>query len=457
MDTTNYLSISTGGIETIVFNEIQNEFGLYWGSVDSFNTIEFFNGSTLVASFTGSDLSPTLSGGAQETFASAGYVEFTGLSPFNEVVFQSKQSFEIDNISAGFISPTSGPPLDPLAGTLTATDPHIGDTLTASVTGTATIEYNGSTTLPANVDVSSLIAASAVSFDTATSDGGPEVLNWVYNPGTAVDFLGPGDTLTITYIAQINDGSGSVGSQPLTITIVGDIGAHTIASGAALELGNSVESGVTFLGSTGILTLDDPSSFSGSISGFSGNGTLAGSDQIDLKGINYNSSAFSESYNSATETLSVSDGTNSAILHFNGTYSSANFSFVSDGSDGTIVYDPPAPSRPDAIANLSQNSATATNTTIVASVPNETLIGNGNGDSFVFNFAGVGHDTVSNFNPEIDSLLFSSALFATTQAILDATHDDGHGNAVVALDAHDTITLAGVLKAALNPADFHLV
>jgi hypothetical protein len=233
----------------------------------------------------------------------------------------------------------------------------------------------------------------------------------------------------------------------LTITIVGDSGALTVANGGALELGNSVQSGVTFLGSTGILSLDDPSSFSGSISGFGGNGTLTGSDQIDLKGIHYNSGAFSESYNSAADTLSVSDGTNSAILHFNGTYSSANFNFMSDGSSGTIVYDPPVPPV--------QTPATATNTT-VASVPNETLIGNGNSDAFVFNFAGVGHDTVSNFHPETDLLLFSSALFATTQAILDATHDDGHGNSVIALDAHDTITLAGVLKANLHSADFHL-
>jgi VCBS repeat-containing protein len=448
LDTTNYLSVGSDGTETITFNEIQNAFGQYWGSIDLFNTIKFFDGATLVASYTGADLSPLVGNY---------YVQFSGLSPFDKVVLQSAQAFEIENISAGFIPSTSGQHLQPLEGTLTATDAHIGDALTASVPGPATIEYNGSTALPANIDVSSLIAASAVSFDTVTTNGGPEILNWVYNPGTSVDFLKPGDTLTISYIAQVNDGAGNVGSQPLTITIVGDSGALTIANGAALELANSVESGVTFHGSTGMLTLDNSSTFTGLITEFSGNGTLAGSDQIDLKDINYNSSAFSESFNSASNTLSVSDGTNSATLHFNGSYASANFNFVSDGSDGTIVYDPPVSSRPDVIANVAQTPGTATNTTIVASVPNETLTGNGHGDAFVFNFAGVGRDTVSNFHPEIDTLRFSSAMFATTQAILNATHDDGHGNTVIALDAHDTITMAGVLKANLSPVDFHLV
>lgn len=457
LDTSNYLSVCTTGTETISFNQIENTFGLYWGSVEALNSIAFYDGSTLVGSYTGSDLSPLVADGNDFSFASAGYVQFTNLPSFNTVVLQSAlTTLEVDNISAGFLSPTGGTPLGSVTGTLTATDAHIGDTLTASVLGAATVEYNGSTSLPADADVSSLIAVSAISFDSVTTNGGPEVLSWSYNPGAAVDFLNPGDTLTITYIAQINDGSGSVGSQPLTITLVGDSGALTVASGGALEVSNSVESGITFLAPTGTLTLDNPSGFTGSISGFSGNGTLAGSDQIDLKGIDYNSSSFSEHFDSASGTLSVSDGTTTAALHFNGSYVSANFDFVSDGDGGTILYDPPVPAVPASGQSVAQTSGTATNNTIVASAPNEALTGNGNGDTFVFNFAGVGRDFVDNFHPEMDVLQFSSGLFATTQAILNATHNDGHGNAVIAIDAHDTITLAGIVKAQLSPVDFHL-
>ena len=39
--------------------------------------------------------------------------------------------------------------------------------------------------------------------------------------------------------------------------------------------------------------------------------------------------------------LTVTNGTQSAALDFNGSYTLANFKFASDGKGGTIVYDPP--------------------------------------------------------------------------------------------------------------------
>lgn len=457
VDTTNYLSVI--GTETIHFDQIENAFGLYWGSIDPFNEIQFFNGATLVATFTGADLSPPFGNH---------YVQFFGLGSFDTVVLQSRQAFEIENMSAGFITPPGTQPLEPREGTLTATDAHVGDTLTGSVTGPATITYNGSTTLPANVDVSGLIAASAVSFDTVTTNGGPEILHWVYNPGVGVDFLKAGDTLTITYVAQVDDGSGSAGSQPLTITVVGDSGTHSIADGAPLELSGSAGPGenVTFQGPTGTLAIDDASHFAAVINGFTGNGSLEGSDQIDLKDIDFNSASFSKSFDSATETLSLSDGANSALLHFNGSYSAANFNFVSDGNGGTIVYDPPV-AVPNANAAASGTAGTAVSHTLVATVPNETLTSQDGSMAFVFDFNGIGDATVRNFHSETDMLQFDASMFATVQAILAATHDDGHGNAVISLgsqdidgqthDAHGTITLEGVLKATLSLADFHIV
>jgi len=162
-----------------------------------------------------------------------------------------------------------------------------------------------------------------------------------------------------------------------------------------------------------------------------------------LKDINYSSGSFSESYNPTNDTLSMSDGTNSTVLHFTGTYQAANFSFQSDGNGGTVVYDPPVPSNPSA------------SSTVVATAPNQTLTGNAASDTFAFNFANIGHATVTDFHPTTDTLQFNSQLFANVQAALNATHDDGHGNTIVALDAHDTITLSGVLKAQLHANDFH--
>ena len=103
-DTTKYLSIGANATETITFASEKNVFGLYWGSVDSYNTIKFYDGTTLVASYTGADISPLLSTGNQGSFASNGYVEFQGLHSFNKVVLGStSNAFEIDNISAGSV------------------------------------------------------------------------------------------------------------------------------------------------------------------------------------------------------------------------------------------------------------------------------------------------------------------------------------------------------------------
>ena len=120
-------------------------------------------------------------------------------------------------------------------------------------------------------------------------------------------------------------------------SLSGTSGAATIGTGATLELAAADSASVTFQGSTGSLILSDPSAFTGEILGFTGNGTLSGSDQIDLEGINY--STAHESY--ANGVLTVTDGTETVTLDFGGSYKRANFRLASDGSGGTIVYDPP--------------------------------------------------------------------------------------------------------------------
>ncbi|MGB9114621.1 MAG: hypothetical protein WCC91_04955, partial [Bradyrhizobium sp.] len=139
--------------------------------------------------------------------------------------------------------------------------------------------------------------------------------------GTIGIYAAPGTTLQI--------------SSPLA----GTSGSATIGTGATLELAAADSASVTFSSSTGMLKLDSPSTFSGLIFNFTGNGSLSGSDQIDLKGINFNS--VHDTY--ANGVLTVTDGTHAAALDFNGSYTLANFKFASDGSGGTILYDPPVP------------------------------------------------------------------------------------------------------------------
>jgi VCBS repeat-containing protein len=251
-DTTHYLSVGANGAETISFATEQNAFGLYWGSVDPSNKIEFYHGNTLVASYSGADISPLLASGGQGSFASNGYVEFKDLAPFDKVVLSSAtNSFELDNVSSGYISDSHIHLAEPIIGTMTVHDDDIGDKLTGVVTSPAVIKYNGSTTLPAGVNVDALINPSAITFDTTTSDGKSDTLHWSYNPtGYNLDFLEPGDTLTITFNAQVSDGHVATGNQPLTITLTGT-GSQIINGTAQDDVFDHVGGGVSIFGHGG--------------------------------------------------------------------------------------------------------------------------------------------------------------------------------------------------------------
>jgi hypothetical protein len=91
----------TSGTETIAFNALHNYFGLYWGSIDSFNTISFYNNNALVASYGGAQVTAQANGDQQGDLSNE-FVNFsfTGTDAFNQVVLSSAgRSFEVDNIS----------------------------------------------------------------------------------------------------------------------------------------------------------------------------------------------------------------------------------------------------------------------------------------------------------------------------------------------------------------------
>jgi len=269
-------------------------------------------------------------------------------------------------------------------------------------------------------------------------------------------------SLTNTGTIEVQSGSFTLGS---TSGISGT-GSLKIDAGATLELSSGASSGqtVTFESTTGVLKLDVAQNFHGTIAGFStAGGTEATSDQLDLANINFNSLTTDTFVN---DTLTISDGSNTAVIQFTGTVGS--LTVVADGTEingvagtsGTLIYDPPATGGTPGTAVgpvVAHDPGPAASSTIVASAPNQTLTGNAVSDTFAFNFAGVGNATVTNFNPTTDVLQFNSQLFANLQAALNATHDDGHGNTIVALDAQDTITLNGIIKAQLHASDFHFV
>jgi hypothetical protein len=106
-DTTAFLGVPgpdpslTSGTETISFNAQHNYFGLFWGSIDSYNTISFYDDNVLVGSYGGAQISNPANGD-QSADQTNEYVNFsfTGGDTFDEVVLASDgRSFEVDNLA----------------------------------------------------------------------------------------------------------------------------------------------------------------------------------------------------------------------------------------------------------------------------------------------------------------------------------------------------------------------
>jgi len=87
----------------------------------------------------------------------------------------------------------------------------------------------------------------------------------------------------------------------------------------------------------------------------------------------------------------------------------------------------------------------------------DTLTGGAGADTFAF-APGFGHDTITDFTPGTDILQFDQADFADLQTLLEAI-TDVNCNAVITLDACNTVTLVDVDKATLQNhlSDIHIV
>jgi hypothetical protein len=263
-----------------------------------------------------------------------------------------------------------------------------------------------------------------------------------------------------------SDGSGG--------TLVDDpstSGNVAIDSGKTLDISTASSATVSFtnsVGNTGELVLDSSKDFTGQIAGFAGDGTTANSDLVDLADVNFADvvlakTAYMDNGN-GTGILTLYDANGQALdsLNFVGSYQLANFTIENDGTGHTLIVDPPVANNQSgggqsAGATVMHDPGPMANSTIIASAPGQALTGSDSGDNFVFNFAGVGHTTITYFHPDTDIIQFRNQVFANALAALNATYDDGHGNAVIAIDSHDTITLDGVHKAQLHTSDFHIV
>jgi hypothetical protein len=104
-DTTPYLSVAfpaSSGTETFAAapGSQYNYFGLYWGSIDAYNSLKFFDGNSLLATITGSDVIASGTAlGDQISEGSNRYVNFIFMDQwFDRVEFATTNfAFESDN------------------------------------------------------------------------------------------------------------------------------------------------------------------------------------------------------------------------------------------------------------------------------------------------------------------------------------------------------------------------
>ena len=103
-DTSYYLTVpKDNGSGTAAFQlDMDYDYlGLWWGSVDSYNSIEFFNDNSLVETISGPEaINPSTANGNQLAPATNLYVNFFDLADFDEFRLTSTSyAFEVDNIA----------------------------------------------------------------------------------------------------------------------------------------------------------------------------------------------------------------------------------------------------------------------------------------------------------------------------------------------------------------------
>jgi hypothetical protein len=108
-DTTNYLTVSypsAVGAVTFGFTTPENYFGIYWGSLDNYNSITFLQNHQPIATFSGTAiarLAGLAANGDQQSPSSNRYINFNlGDAFYDEVILSTTDfGFEVDNVAFG--------------------------------------------------------------------------------------------------------------------------------------------------------------------------------------------------------------------------------------------------------------------------------------------------------------------------------------------------------------------
>ena len=168
--------------------------------------------------------------------------------------------------------------------------------------------------------------------------------------------------------------------------------------------------------------------------------------------------------------LTVTDNTNTANLHFTGSFSLGNFKLAADNAGGTIVYDPPIDASSDPVPASTYQNTVAGGAQIVGTTAGNNAVAAGpstiwqDDETFAFKRDFNSHAIVNATSSDtIDSDRFSSVtevhqlqtLLNDGQTIQSLFHAEngGHG-AMMNHGDHDSISLAHVQMPDLHATNF---
>ena len=201
----------------------------------------------------------------------------------------------------------------------------------------------------------------------------------------------------------INKGALDANNATLAVDGAVSCGKATIEGAGQIEFGASSSAEVTFAPQSdgGILKLDDPSAFTGTVSG------LTTGDFIDLTNINFADNP-TMSYSSKTHVLTVTDSVSQVTDTVKLKGVPGSFSAQNDGNGGTLITDSPPPANVVTVSHDHDNFVFAPN------------LGEGSFDHF------DAHSGALDATPS-ESADFAALLAQTHQDVLHPTaHDLSH-------------------------------
>ena len=232
-----------------------------------------------------------------------------------------------DSASATFTETNSGLTQ---SGTLTAVDPDLSDTLTASVLSVAA---SGTTTglVPTNAQLKAMLALTGtpIAADTGTAHN----LAWNFNSvGEAFNYLNTSETLTLTYVVQVDDGHTGTTTQNLVVTVNGSGDPPVISVVVPDSATPSIAETNATLATSGTLTVVDPDmsdSVAPSVVSVTAGGTVLG--------LGSNNAALKAMLSVTPPSIGADSGaTHNLAYAFNS--GSEVFNYLDDGESLTLTY-----------------------------------------------------------------------------------------------------------------------